>query len=559
MKKSRVLIAGLAAIAAAATIGGTWAAWSQQLLAKNEYMTAKYSTFLEEKFEQPEGWQPGQEEEKAVWVQNDSTIPIIAKITMNQEWFRREDVKAWIPSQEGEGYEYATVSNGTLVRDEAGEIIEKGDPLDLIFDGDKGREYAAILNFNKDGVVVLAENRAQEPGLQLPGVETVDSLDQARGKWLLVSETPDEIGNYTFYYMGVVDPGKATPLLLESVRMNSQLEATVTQNHTYYEKDENAEDGYKKVTISTVNSEKGYDSSTYILRINMQTVQATKGAVEQILAKDKYTEYIAGYIANTDGGYESTSVKLLYFDEANGVMQYTPYRTEDGKHMEDPGNWFMSFVNMVPGGKYVDHLRIENGNWRAYNLYMRIVPRKGQTEVQDELLKKIAMKVYYKDKLIYDGDVTGYHFSDIEGRPDMQGLVPLGIYGMGTKEEIRVELELDPDLGLQDDGSYKYADVLTKVDWEFMVQEIVHTPGGDGGGGGGRRSTPIPDEPVPAGGLTEIGEGDVPLSFIPQEDVPLAALLPKTGDESRTLLYGMMAVISLMILAWALKELKKES
>ena len=50
----------------------------------------------------------------------------------------------------------------------------------------------------------------------------------------------------------------------------------------------------------------------------------------------------------------------------------------------------------------------------------------------------------------------------------------------------------------------------------------------------------------------------MPLAYIPQEDVPLAALLPKTGDESRTLLYGVMAAISLMILAWAVIEIKKE-
>ena len=63
---------------------------------------------------------------------------------------------------------------------------------------------------------------------------------------------------------------------------------------------------------------------------------------------------------------------------------------------------------------------------------------------------------------------------------------------------------------------------------------------------------------MPTGDLTEIGDGDVPLAYIPQEDVPLAALLPKTGDESRTLLYGVMAAISLMILAWAVIEIKKE-
>ena len=47
MKKTKIYIAGLAALAAASMIGGTWAVWTQQLLAKNEYRTAKYSTFLQ--------------------------------------------------------------------------------------------------------------------------------------------------------------------------------------------------------------------------------------------------------------------------------------------------------------------------------------------------------------------------------------------------------------------------------------------------------------------------------------------------------------------------------
>ena len=98
MKKSRMFIAGLAALTAASMIGGTWAAWTQTLWAKNEFKTAMYSTFLEENFEPPTEWQPGIREQKEVWVRNDSTIPIIAKISINQSWLRREDITAWVHS-----------------------------------------------------------------------------------------------------------------------------------------------------------------------------------------------------------------------------------------------------------------------------------------------------------------------------------------------------------------------------------------------------------------------------------------------------------------------------
>lgn len=533
MKKSKFLIAGLAAFAAAAMIGGTWAVWTQQLLTKNEYMTAKYSTFLREVFESPKAWLPGEEERKAVWVENDSTIPIIAKITMNQDWFRRDDVTALV-IPEGKTEPEETV------------VAKKGEMLPLTFYGSAGEEYAAVLNFNKDAVVVLSDGRAKEPGLRFD-LEEVSSLKEAEGKWLLVSEQPDETGHYTFYYMGTVAPGEKTPVLLSSVRMNPQLEATVTGSYTYFKKDENAEGGYRQVTVNQVNSKYGYDSSTYTLHVNMQTVQATKGAVEQIFSKDAVTEYIAGYIANTDGGYESDSVKKLLFEEKNGIMTYTPYRTEDGKQMEDAGYWFMSFTNMVPGGVYKDKLVIENASWKNYHVYMRIVPREGQTEIQNELLKKIAMKVYYKDQLIYDGDVTGYHYSDANGKEDMQGLVPLGSYSKKQQREIRVELQLDPELGLQDDGSYKYADVLTKIDWEFMVQEVTNHPGGGNPGGGSPGGgtpgggTPIPDEPVPGG-------GGPALEYLPSSEVPLSMLLAKTGDSSHVMMLSVISAFSLLLL-----------
>ena len=358
MRKIKIFIAGLAAMAAAATIGGTWAVWTQQLLAKNEYMTAKYSTFLQEDFESPKGWLPGEETRKAVWVKNESTIPIIAKITMNQNWVRREDVTALqIPAAGGAPVEQV--------------VAKKGEILPSVFTGENGKEYAAVLNFNRDAVVVLSDSRAREPGLRLD-IPEVSTLQETVGKWLLVSETPDETGNYTFYYMGMVQPGDSTPILLSSVRMNPQLETTVTGSYTYFEKDDTVSGGYKKVTVDTVNSKYGYDSSTFTLSVNMQTVQATKGAVETIFQSSRITDYIAGYIAGS-GVYEADSVKTLYFEENNGIMSYTPYRTSDGKVEE--GNWFMSFTNMVPGGVYKDKLLIENNSYKTYSLFMRIKPR----------------------------------------------------------------------------------------------------------------------------------------------------------------------------------------
>lgn len=548
MKKSRIWIAGLAAIAAAAAIGGTWAAWTQTLLAKNEFMTAKYSTFLEERFEKPDAWLPGEETQKAVWVKNESTIPIIAQVSMNQSWFRREDVTAWLPDElSGEVKE-------TLVG-------KQGDMLPLTFEGEKGEEFAAVLNFNADAdpvksqVVVLTNSRIEKTGLQL-GIPAVDTIEEAVGKWLLVSEDPKETGNYTFYYMGMVQPGESTPYLLTSVTMNPQLETTVTGHHTYFEEDPENPGQYRQITVDTVNSKYGYDSSHYDLNLSMKTVQATKDAIDTMYPSDSVTQYISGYIAGS-GVYEADSKNTLAFDRINGQMVYYPVDqiSADGK---EGGNWFMSFTNMVPGGTYIDRLDIENRSGKTYELFMQIKPR-AQEQLKDELLKKISMEIYYgdseKETLLYQGDATGYYDSAANGT-DMQNLVNLGIYASGQKEQIRVVLRLDPELGLQDDGSYRYADLLTKIDWEFYVTEKHDGSNGGGGssGGGssrggsrsGRNLYTIDDEPVP---LT-----------IEDDLVPLAAL-PATGDTMPVIPVAVTAVVSmlLMLLFAKLSKEKKES
>lgn len=180
------------------------------------------------------------------------------------------------------------------------------------------------------------------------------------------------------------------------------------------------------------------------------------------------------------------------------------------------------------------------------------------------------MKVYYLDQLIYDGDVTGYHYSELSGKEDMQGLVPLGVYKHGRKEQIRVELVLDKNIGLDDDGSYRFADVLTKIDWEFMVQEVTTPPDRPDNPGDsddpddpGRPDRPgvnIPDEPVPQT-MVEIPNEEVPLTILPDPEVPLTFMIPQTGDEFPVIPLAVTAAVSLMLMigfdSWDLERRRR--
>ena len=556
MRKSKRAFMGLAALMVVTLVGGTWAAWTQELQTGNEFQTARYDTTLDENFESPDDWQPGIEETKEVWVSNDSTIPVIAKISIDQNWIRREDV-------------YAVISaDGT--REKVKPF--KGEKYPLTFDGGEGLEYAAQINWNEDAVVVLESGRNPDPGLRFH-LNSVASADEAKGKWLLVSETAGDDGQFDFYYIGEIEPGGKTPYLLNSVTMNPKLENTVTGSNTYYVKEDN---GYRQVTVDSVNPEYGYDSATYTLNVKATTVQSTKAAVGQILATgaagSSIVDYLSGYIAGS-GEYTSESVKRLYFTEENGTMTYTPYR--DGQSVEN-GNWFMSFTNMVPGGIYHDQLSIENGSNKNYDLFMEIVPRE-QEQIKNELLEQISMSIYYNDQLIYNGKATGSQYGEGE---NMQQVVALGYYGSKSSGNIRVDLMLNPDLALEDDGTFQYADVLTKIDWKFMVQEHTSTtpvnPGGNdnGGssGGGGDTNTiirTITDGNTPAGSavpvesIVTIDDEEVPLTAIPDEGVPLAAMVPKTGDTqpvTMALILFAISGLSFMGMLWTLvRSRRKES
>ncbi len=630
MRKRKLIIAGMAALVAVSMIGGTWAVWSQRLITKNEYMTAKYSTFLREKFESPDEWLPGEEEQKAVWVENKSTIPIIAKITMTQNWERVADVTATRVKQE--------TTDGHIEVDE--EVVAKaGQEMGDTFLADEAADsyqYAAIWNLNTtpgEEVMVLSSKRAADLGLRMPGITEVSSIEEAAGHWLMLDESPDQLGRYTFYFVGEVPAGERTPDLLKSVTMNPLLKATVTGTRVYYEK---LEDGsYRKVTEDTIQRYTdvpgGYDNCRYTLSVTMDTVQATPAGLRNSMAfKDEVGEFLSGYIKGLGyDGSDTPGLKVMTIRSEGDRLTYTPTRLVDGVNQPDEGNWFMSFTNMVPGESYTDTLKIENTTSDGYTVYMRIVPKADEALGTDaetialkrELLERIFMEVYYLDEasakrleqqamakaqggllspivawaaegdepiqmrgtLLYRGTSTGVYNDTDAVRDELRNLIPLGYFGGHDEGTIYVRLTLDPTICLESEQvgeypsepAYKYADLLTKVDWEFLIQwddEPEETTSPTEPTNPTEPTSPtnptspteptssteptsptnptnptspvtptspanppslvnIPPEDVP---LTQfdIPDGDVPLAeFIPDGDVPLAFLAPATGDE----------------------------
>lgn len=256
MKKKAAL--GLAGIAAVAVIGGTWAYWSQDLTATNEFETGKYDSDLKEQFTPPAvgEWVPGESVDKKVWVTNSGDVDMAVGVVLSQEW-----------------------------------TSESGSAPSLLFPTGESEEYAAQIGWSES---VVALRGAEQAGKEVGIETTVDSLSDAEGKWVLVgtAENGDEgYDKLYFIYNGILEANdwvkKETPLLVENVTLNSKIEAGVLSK-TYEIKD-------GKATLSNaVSNEYTYEDANYTMTINAKTVQATEEAISEIFTSDPFTEEIPG-------------------------------------------------------------------------------------------------------------------------------------------------------------------------------------------------------------------------------------------------------------------------
>ena len=519
---SRIAVFSLAAVMTLTMFGSSWAYWSQEKQALNEYKTGKYSAKIVETFEPPKDWLPGQTVNKDVQIENDGNVPVFVKVKINQKWIRTKDIY-----------------------DSDGNVIPpaKGGSIPLVFTGaDKTERFAALLKFGSD-VVLLKSGSTSVPGLSL-GLPVVESAKDAGNKWLLLSETPDAAGDYTFYYIGVLNGGALTPLLVDEVRMNPYIQASEISERYTFEKipDVNSPSEpslflggsgsghvWKLNRASTENPSFSYENARYTLGVTMYTVQATEAALVEMFRAEKTAEQ--GVISELQSRAVKGSVvdysrdgtvktKRLWFDESNGTMMFTPVTNGD--------EWFMGHLSMLPGEAYNDTLEIENKSRKTYRLYMQAIPVE-QQKLPNELLGYIRMKVYHGSELLYNGTALG---SSYEGSVrNLQNLVNLGQYKPGERKDIRVELTLDKNTPME------YCDIYSRIDWKFMVEGNDTTPGG-----GGYTHYDIPPTPE--------NRVETP----PDTPTPVLFVSPKTGDERRLTAYTCVMTVSgailLMCVVW---------
>lgn len=480
-------------------IKSTLAFWTQELWLNNEYQLGKYSTEIEETFKSPTNWLPGEDVNKKVHIVNNGTVPVFVKVQINLGWFGQDEITQ-------EKYELTFIA----------------EPM-------KTKEYAALISWGQE-VVLLSSGVTSMESLRL-GLPVINDIKEATGKWLLLDEEPDKEGNLTFYYVGALKAHQGTPLLIDHVQMNPRIAAKIIGTNTTYDKEKQEwETQYK------LNPSYSYENAKFLLTVNAKTVQATRDALGEVFTGDTLTEQtIVEHLKTTtmnlnESERENIQGKALYFEEINGNMQFTPIKS-DGQ------NRFMSISNMIPGEQYADALSIENRSKEDYELYMQVVPRANQSQMMEELLELIQMKVYLEDKIIYDGTASGIEYQNANN--NLQRAVLLGKYASGKQNQIRVELKLS------ENASMEYCELLTKIDWKFMANK-VESPDQPKKSTPKQTKTPTPEQP----------KTPTPAQVAKTNQISS----PKTGDDSVFANYMIsmtIAIIGITICIWLLKKQRK--
>lgn len=280
----------LAGILGLAGVGGTFAYFNQSDERPNIFNTGTYDSKLEEEFKPKEGenWEPGSTVNKDVTVKNNGSLPVVVRVKFRERWVRSSD----------------------------GEVL---------YDVDTTIQKDMLGKNTLGGARNKFENVYQENASDgLTGIKRDDSVVHK-------IMDPDSMWVYNakdgYYYYKAVLPGKKgdvapeTEKILDAVQLDENVDMGAYVEKKYYavsegeeapdvhsdewvefDKDPNSSTGYvstaemarrvkengseitflKAAPVLVSDNLGGYQQADYTLRISMQTVQATDGAIESI-------------------------------------------------------------------------------------------------------------------------------------------------------------------------------------------------------------------------------------------------------------------------------------
>ena len=198
----------------------------------------EYRAEIKEVVETPTNWLPGMSVNKDISIANEGRAPVFVKAQVNLKWFGQDEI-----TREEYALTFKVVTTGA-------------------------EEYAALISWGQE-VVLLSKGTASTDSLKF-GLPTVETIEEAQGKWVLLDEKPDKEGNLNFQYVGLLAAGKATPLLVDEVEMNPKIEAKTMETHTIYNKSSKEWETQKKINPSY-----SYENAQFLLTVKAWMAQVT--------------------------------------------------------------------------------------------------------------------------------------------------------------------------------------------------------------------------------------------------------------------------------------------
>lgn len=265
MTIEKKIAAAMAGLAAAAVIGGAFAYWNKTSTIDNPFDTNNYGSTVVEDFQPANGesWQPGVEVKKDVTAVNTGDTDLIVRARLNETWTRKGETVPYKDSKK-ENYDVYTVvqkdpADGLTAAD--GSVVSKKfdtGSTDWV-DGKDGWYYD---KFNLKG--------GQTTKKWLDSIELLKDADMGRliTKYYVTAEET-VTGNTPWYEY---DGRQKMPAYIDASGAACDKGApgakAVLHNKT---EAGNASSG-----------EAGYSNSDYNLHVTVQTVQATKKAIDAV-------------------------------------------------------------------------------------------------------------------------------------------------------------------------------------------------------------------------------------------------------------------------------------
>ncbi|MEG1981938.1 MAG: hypothetical protein RR073_05485, partial [Clostridia bacterium] len=145
-------------------------------------------------------------------------------------------------------------------------------------------------------------------------------------------------------------------------------------------------------------------------------------------------------------------ISKLTFEEKNGNVYF------QSNYQEDVDKLLM-LKEMEPGKTYQNELEIENNANKNYELFLQIILEDPSNPDAVYLLSKINIKMYYNEKLLFDGTADGLTKSNQSLH--LNEMSKLGTLAKKQKAMIKIESTLDPNFWKKSESVTKYFSVIS--------------------------------------------------------------------------------------------------